>query len=357
MAKHKAQASFEYMILLSLFLMVLGIMVFYSSEQITNYIKYTDTGTSAKTVARTVDQVAAGGPGTLKIVAVTLPKGVLQGYTTYNQITYISIPKDTISHTHFASKVPIFGFLEVTSGKKYIIVKAEDNGYVSLTPLGTPNILKNLVALYNFESLNSTHTRDASGKSPNGKFENYLRCNNIGFIGKGCEFNKTASQYITFGNDSSFNFNDGSFTICAWFKTRSTGEELFIFSKRDSVDNLGYGLRVNTTTGKMIANIKTDIEEKIFQSASSVYNNGEWHHVCYVYDLDMREQYLMINGKSDSFTTTLSGSYSSIADFEIGRGYSGYNFNGTIDEVILWNRALNDIELRRLFIYGGFRYD
>ena len=229
MRGRKAQASFEYIILFTLFLAILGTVTFYTTNEISTYVRNNEIGDTARSISRAVNQISAVGPGTAKVIILKIPKSVYMGYTAYKEITFRTDYKGILSDTHFPTKTPVYGLLETGRGKKYIIMKVENNGYVSLSPLGAPNLTNELIGYYNFENTNSTYTLDATGKSNDGELLRGIDCTENRYIGKGCYFDGTDDS-INISHNDSLNVSDGV-SIVAWIRFNNTGSKEAIVSK------------------------------------------------------------------------------------------------------------------------------
>ena len=92
---------------------------------------------------------------------------------------------------------------------------------------------------------------------------------------------------------------------------------------------------------------------KSVDSVTSVSTNT-WYHVCFVYTANVNIS-LFINGVNENTTTGLTG-YGSNSDSEtLKLGIFGADltapryFNGTIDEVMIFNRSLDATEITNLY--------
>jgi hypothetical protein len=83
-------------------------------------------------------------------------------------------------------------------------------------------------------------------------------------------------------------------------------------------------------------------------------NDGQWHHVLAVYDSAIGHK-IYIDGvvdKSDSNILTAVAQSASADNANIGRRADGNTFNGLIDDVRIYNRALSPDEIKRLYTMG-----
>jgi hypothetical protein len=152
-------------------------------------------------------------------------------------------------------------------------------------------------------------------------------------------FNGT-STYVNAGTSSLFNFT-GSFTIEGWFKASafSSGWEAIVtkgdaswrVQRYNATDNLDFG-----TNG---------LSNQDLQGTTNV-NDGNWHHVAAVYDGS--NKFLYVDGKLDA-EAAVSGTLSTDTDplyFGENAQMTGRYFDGLIDEVRIWNAALDSATIR-----------
>ena len=350
MKDKKAQASFEYVILLTLFLGILSTIIFYSTSQVSSYVSNNELSDTAKSISLAVNKVGAVGPGTSKVIIIEMPKTIVQAHASYKEIVLVSNEKGRLSDMHFPTTVPVFGLLETSKGKRFVIVRAEDNGYVSVMPLGLKNFTKGLIAYYNFEQMNvsTNNIKEGTGKITDGILADDVNCNNDGYVGKGCIFDGD-EDYIDCGNDASFDITK-QLSIVAWIKTNDkTLTNQAIITKSDST-NVQWELRTNGE----------NIEFKSKFGAGALTFSGTrniledyWHHVAVIYD--GKNITLYLDGiKDETYAQTgLMDSYPN-QDVMIGKtdGPVTNYFNGSIDEVMIYNRALIADEIDKLHTIG-----
>jgi|GEM_PF-1327991 len=151
---------------------------------------------------------------------------------------------------------------------------------------------------------------------------------------------------VTIAHDASLNFSmSDSFSIESWFRTSSMGQTV-IFSKVD--DNGSYrGYDLTIQSGLVtFAFLDTYPGNCIWMQANTPVADGNWHHVVVVYkgipnanNVDM-----YVDGIVQGTTITLnslSGITTNTTDVTIGSRHGQfYFFNGEIDEVRLWRKAL-----------------
>ncbi len=138
-------------------------------------------------------------------------------------------------------------------------------------------------------------------------------------------------------------------TVCLWFKAN----RIDISQGQFGQNGPGYlNFWMPAGTSYTCLRWETDGGQN-FCSNTPIYSNV-WYFACGMYDtsLSSNQAKLYINGNLDkqaslTFTTTKT------ADITIGGyGVNQYLFNGTIDEVRVYNRALSESEIKTLYYFN-----
>jgi len=138
--------------------------------------------------------------------------------------------------------------------------------------------------------------------------------------------------------------NDKSFTVCMWIKPKlSGGNEQCVFSQTQvNAQNTSLHYRIYNNGTVRMGFHSNDLD-------AAAVTADEWAHVCYWLDLDAGARRIYINGESVAEDAGKAGlPYKGTAgDTMIGSwGATGQKFNGVIDEVQVWDRALSETEIR-----------
>jgi hypothetical protein len=109
----------------------------------------------------------------------------------------------------------------------------------------------------------------------------------------------------------------------------------------------GYGLEV-VSSGKISFWIYNAAATKSMATSPNAYNNDQWHHAVGVYDGSTVKLYIDGSQVASANAGTISYGAGGIA---IGRDgdYSGAYFNGLIDNLSIYNRALSGQEVQELY--------
>ena len=131
-------------------------------------------------------------------------------------------------------------------------------------------------------------------------------------------------------------------TISTWVKVSNSDASKTIIDARDANDD---GIRIFVTSGEVVT-YQLNTSDITSGSAISV---GEWHHIVATYD--GATQSLYIDGSLVSNATT-EQEISTTTNAEIGaRNFSdrANEFLGKIDELAIWNRALEPEEVTKIY--------
>ncbi len=214
-----------------------------------------------------------------------------------------------------------------------------------------------LVFMANFDNLtalgeNDTHIFDISSSGKNGTGYNGVLWNSTGKHGGCFEFDGT-DDYIQV---KSFDMAETDFSVLLWFRTTNSTSSIFVASKDE---NWGYHDRnLYLEDGKLKFRLWT--EETI--ATTDTYNDGEWHQLVAL--VDSSEGMILyvdgvfkVNGSKTSSDASESNDIrigqTSFASFPIAAAY----FNGSIDEVKIWNRVLTEEEIYQEYISNFKKID
>ncbi len=160
-----------------------------------------------------------------------------------------------------------------------------------------------------------------------------------------------SDDYINAGRGSSLDLT-GNITVEAWVKPGRL-EVAYLVKKasRDSTD--GYELSLSKATGKAYfrVNQKTSGDTyKLFSNSSYPVDGNTWVHLAGVYNGSHVQIYF--NGKLENSMSGPANISSNNDNLKIGGTDDSRYFKGTIDEVIIWNRALSPEEINASYNSG-----
>ncbi|MCP4607472.1 MAG: hypothetical protein GY845_01975, partial [Planctomycetes bacterium] len=153
------------------------------------------------------------------------------------------------------------------------------------------------------------------------------------------------NDYVHCGKDIDFNITD-EITIETWANPAIAGEggpNNAILAKAESGLGWSWQLRYNGPGNYMGFNFNGNSEGPTWVSTNQNLSPGEWYHIVGVFDGTTIKCYL--NGiETDS--EQISGIVGSNSSLFIGQDGWGNVFNGNVDEVKIWNRALSSDEIK-----------
>ena len=150
-------------------------------------------------------------------------------------------------------------------------------------------------------------------------------------------------DYVDCGNDESLNITD-EITVSAWVKPFDSSHNMRVVSRSGTGNNMGYTLLVTPSTDSVTLWLNNGTWQEL--TVENVISTNKWWHIVATYDGNNRKIY--VNGevkKTDGGIGTIKGGSS---PFNIGRRYETTTefYNGLIDEVRIYNRALSEGEIK-----------
>ena len=183
---------------------------------------------------------------------------------------------------------------------------------------------------------------DKSGLGNNGTVTGTTT--STGRINQARSFNGLTNT-INIGDKAIYSFTETTpFTISAWFKT-ATGQLIEIIEKKSTNDL--YRLMMQTD-GSLYFELNDGTNQLVVNPTASLVN-GIWHQAILTYDgANLLTAYVDgVNIGTDN-SPALSGVVTAGGNLNIGSGANG-NFNGSIDDVRIYNYALSAQEVSNLY--------
>lgn len=167
-------------------------------------------------------------------------------------------------------------------------------------------------------------------------------------LGKAMQFDGV-DDYVDCGNDSSFNITD-AITIEAWVKLASGWDShgvITIKSNGTNWNDANWYLRVGSD--KKIRMLWGSGSDSKYYITNDAISENVWHHIVVTWDkiyIDGSEMATTPSGTATTHTTTTHNIIIGASDIP-----SVY-FNGSIDEVRIYNRALGADEIKTHYLRG-----
>jgi hypothetical protein len=139
--------------------------------------------------------------------------------------------------------------------------------------------------------------------------------------------------------------NNKSFTVCLWTKPKlAGGSEQCVFTQTQvNAQNTSLHYRIYTNGTVRMGFYSNDLD------AAAAVKANEWTHICFWLDIKAKSRRIYINGVKVAEDAGKAGiEYLGTAgDTMIGSwGSTGQKFNGLIDEVQVWDRALSEKDIK-----------
>jgi len=146
------------------------------------------------------------------------------------------------------------------------------------------------------------------------------------------------TDYVDLGANPQFDYS--SMTVCVWFSfTTDIGSGAGSTLIHGGSSNTNFW-EITARLGKIITAIATTGGQ---MRTANTYNNGQWHHICWI-----RGSRPYIDGvltSVDTYNTT----YAIEGNAKISRNNATMAWNGLIDNVMIYDRALTAVEISQLY--------
>jgi len=208
-----------------------------------------------------------------------------------------------------------------------------------------------LVGEWKFDERTGVNASDSSDKENHGVLTNGPVYNLTNFkFGSAIEFDGV-NDYVSISDSQELRLNTTSGTVAAWIFPSSNQETDFsrIVDKNQGGTS-GWSLRLNENNATTF-----NINNVGGNSIAQVITPNEWNFVVGVFD--NAGGHLYVNGVNVTNVAGIGRSPLNVAGaIRIGQWVdaSGRHFNGTIDEVQIWNRALSSEEVLTSYRAGEF---
>lgn len=163
----------------------------------------------------------------------------------------------------------------------------------------------------------------------------------------GQAFHLSGSNYLSIPHSSTFSSLTGAMSFETWFKVNRWDKTLqCIVSKGRS-----WAVQRNWNSRSLLFSSEGLSNSDLVGSRS--VDDGQWHHVACVYD--GAKKYLYVDGVLDASVAAAGLNLINTGPVLIGENpyYTGRIYNGSIDEVSIYNRALSANEILAIFAAGS----
>ena len=160
------------------------------------------------------------------------------------------------------------------------------------------------------------------------------------------EFDGT-DEYISTGYDVA----TGNKTISFWFKSSYAGYQCILGDATDGFVLGDFTSQLQAPQGISYTDQDTGKKFGITGSVTNEFADGNWHHFVYTYDGNSK---IYIDGTERTISykngTTSSDDIVIIDNLGLGLNLTSYpKYNGDMDEVAIWSRALELADIQRIY--------
>ncbi|KKT15097.1 MAG: LamG domain protein jellyroll fold domain protein [Parcubacteria group bacterium GW2011_GWC1_43_30] len=234
----------------------------------------------------------------------------------------------------------------------------------AITKINAPQndkLTNGLVGMWSFngpDMTNATAT-DVSGNGNNGTLTNGPK-KVIGKIGQALNFNGV-NDYVDVVNESNFDFSGGSFSAAFWMNTSQVDQRKGLVTKSNTGDHQWFILTSTAADGNTIEAVlcsATDCSTNSSIFGNIPINGGSWKHIVVEFssaNTSTPTKKVYINGvdhTGSSIANSFTGMRNGTQTVKIGKRGDGIQYNGLIDEVRVYNRALSTAEIYQLYNMG-----
>ncbi|OGI25653.1 MAG: hypothetical protein A3J76_01600 [Candidatus Moranbacteria bacterium RBG_13_45_13] len=177
-----------------------------------------------------------------------------------------------------------------------------------------------------------------------------------GKFGNGLGFSENDDNYVNIPDPANglYHFSTStSFSVSGWIKKKSGTNWPFVSNKTWSQDSgLALGSYGETQYASFYV-VDTNGRLERAGDTDTFLNIDQWYHLTGVCDRTSKKLILYVNGKPSALTADIAGLDAvNGSDMQLGKLYQSLTFDGIIDDIRVYNRALSPDEVRQLSEYG-----
>ncbi len=199
-----------------------------------------------------------------------------------------------------------------------------------------------LVGWWKLDEGSGITTSDSSGFANHCTFVGTPTWQASSLCKRGSCVNLNGSSYVSCGSDSSMDYGTG-LTLMGWVKhtTLDTGPYVVV-----AKNNNRYVLETYLS-GYLYSTIGGPWESWV-GTLSPAVTNTNWHHVAMTHNASNNALVFYING-AVARSTTAAWSTDNVGTVNIGSRVGSYNWNGSLDDIRIYNRALSGTEITTIY--------
>lgn len=281
---------------------------------------------------------------TLYVNGVDFGEGSTSGTSALNTATgtTVKIGADSSAGSYFSGKIDDFRFYDVELNATQALQL-----YGASSPSSCD---QSCIGWWKMDEATGTSAVDSSGKGNTSTYTGSPTLNSEGIFSGAMKLDATAGKYLDVGTANALNLTSNYYTLSAWVKFSSVSGTQWLIA-RDQAGSRGFAW--GFISGKQTLSIAGSGSSGVGSTLSA----GTWYHVVLTSvrpSLTTNKYYL--NGLLDhtasgaSAIPNVTGVSTSVGE----RKYSGFEqaFNGSIDDVRMYDRALEPHEVYELYLAG-----
>lgn len=208
-----------------------------------------------------------------------------------------------------------------------------------------PAVVPDMVLYYHFNNNsaigeNATEVVDSSGKGNNATVNDSVFSVDGGFLYDGVFIYNGIGSQINVGNPAILNFTNKNFTINLLVKLSKDLSGKKVLNKRST--NTGILIQ----TGSLYYSLSVGNGTLLKELKTNGISLNRWNMISVVYNANTTNLTFFMNSKLQNSTLINYLDYN--GNLLIGSDNYGY-FNGSIDELIIYNRTLSELELYLIY--------
>ncbi|MFA6315415.1 MAG: LamG domain-containing protein [Candidatus Paceibacterota bacterium] len=305
-------------------------------------------------IVYTLSQGSLTGTGTLYIDGVSNRTDTYTGYLIdYNTILKIGSNVTLSLFNGSIDEVRIYN--RALSASEILNLYNSGKVVANRTEFSNSSLTTGLIGHWTFDGKDMLqNVADKSGQGNNGKIIGQAATTTAaGKIGQALSFDGS-DDYVDLGTASTYDLSSGSFTLSAWVKTTDTDGP--ILSRINTPTNyVGWEWNISKGASYSDPGKPSFYTDDTWISANSTVNDNKWHHIVVVHEVTGSLTTFYKDGVADG-SATINNPYTTSHLLAIGLRQGDASFpqmyQGSIDDVRIYNRALSVPEILNLYNSG-----
>ncbi len=229
---------------------------------------------------------------------------------------------------------------------------------------GAGGLNNGLVGYWTFDGKDTRGTTayDLSGQNNTGTLTNGPTVA-VGEIGQALAFNGTNQRVSTAGNTSADFSTNQNWTFDAWIKpnfssSSNTGSAIMEVSGPSAAFLRSYLRWESSSLGFYLDTVSSAVGSSWKTAGSATFSANTWHHITFTHTSGNSGQFYW-DGVAVSTTVVSSFAVTGVTNLPVDIGWgqaNSYFWNGSLDEVRLYNRTLSATEVKELYNFGQAKF-